>query len=35
MADTEPDRDHWARVSKQWATWARKPNHDAFWTFAL
>ncbi len=28
-----PDREHWARVARQWTAWARSPDHDAFWAY--
>jgi SAM-dependent methyltransferase len=31
--DTPPDREHWARVAKQWIAWARSPEHDAYWSY--
>jgi SAM-dependent methyltransferase len=27
------DHDHWRRVAAEWVTWARTPNHDAFWAY--
>lgn len=27
------DREHWARVARDWTAWARKPGHDAFWAY--
>ncbi len=27
------DREHWARVAKDWIEWARTPDHGAFWAF--
>jgi SAM-dependent methyltransferase len=27
------DREHWSRVAAEWVTWARAPNHDAFWAY--
>lgn len=33
MTKTSPDREHWARVARDWTAWARKPGHDAFWAY--
>jgi 2-polyprenyl-3-methyl-5-hydroxy-6-metoxy-1,4-benzoquinol methylase len=33
VADQEPDRVHWERVAREWTAWARKPGHDAFWSY--
>jgi SAM-dependent methyltransferase len=30
---TPLDREHWSRVAREWTTWARSPNHDAFWAY--
>ncbi|MGK9167479.1 class I SAM-dependent methyltransferase [Inquilinus limosus] len=30
---TSPDREHWARVARDWTAWARRPGHDAFWAY--
>jgi SAM-dependent methyltransferase len=27
------DREHWSRVASDWITWARAPDHDAFWAY--
>ncbi|MGN8020126.1 class I SAM-dependent methyltransferase [Phyllobacterium sp. 22229] len=34
MSQNAPaDREHWARVAKQWIAWARSPEHDAYWSY--
>jgi SAM-dependent methyltransferase len=33
MTKTAADREHWARVARDWTAWARKPGHDAFWAY--
>jgi SAM-dependent methyltransferase len=33
MSRSGEDRKHWAQVADDWITWARKPNHDAFWAY--
>jgi SAM-dependent methyltransferase len=33
MTKTSPDREHWARVARDWTAWARQPGHDAFWAY--
>jgi 2-polyprenyl-3-methyl-5-hydroxy-6-metoxy-1,4-benzoquinol methylase len=30
---TNPDYEHWSRISGEWIEWARAPNHDAFWAY--
>lgn len=30
---TQQDIDHWTRVADDWITWARSPDHDAFWAY--
>jgi ubiquinone/menaquinone biosynthesis C-methylase UbiE len=27
------DHEHWSRIAAEWITWARTPNHDAFWAY--
>jgi SAM-dependent methyltransferase len=27
-------REHWERESSNWATWARRPDFDAYWTYS-
>src|SRR5215813_12752283 len=27
------DIEHWSRIASEWTTWARAPNHDAFWAY--
>jgi 2-polyprenyl-3-methyl-5-hydroxy-6-metoxy-1,4-benzoquinol methylase len=27
------DREHWARFAEEWVAWARRPNHDSFWSY--
>ena len=27
------DREHWARIARQWIQWAGRPGHDAFWAY--
>ena len=29
----DPDHAHWSRIASEWMTWARTPNHDAFWAY--
>jgi SAM-dependent methyltransferase len=29
----EEDWKHWSRFAAEWTTWARAPNHDAFWAY--
>lgn len=29
----ESDSAHWSRVAADWISWARAPNHDAFWAY--
>lgn len=31
--DGRLDKAHWKSVASQWITWARSPNHDAFWAY--
>ena len=33
MAEEPVDQDHWSRVAREWVTWARTPDHDAFWAY--
>lgn len=33
MQDKPVDQEHWSRVAREWITWARTPNHDAFWAY--
>jgi SAM-dependent methyltransferase len=33
MSDKDADVEHWARVAAEWTSWARTPNHDAFWAY--
>jgi SAM-dependent methyltransferase len=33
MTKIAADREHWARVARDWTAWARKPGHDAFWAY--
>ena len=27
------DRRHWSRAARDWIEWARRPGHDAFWSY--
>ena len=33
MSGTDLDIEHWSRIASEWTTWARAPNHDAFWAY--
>ncbi|MBV9170868.1 MAG: class I SAM-dependent methyltransferase [Chloroflexi bacterium] len=33
MQGMDADRQHWSQVAREWVTWARAPNHDAFWAY--
>src|SRR6267143_2227320 len=33
MSDKHKDIEHWSRIATEWMTWARAPNHDAFWAY--
>jgi len=33
MSGKDVDIEHWSRIASEWMTWARAPNHDAFWAY--
>jgi SAM-dependent methyltransferase len=33
MSGKHMDVEHWSRIATEWTTWARAPNHDAFWAY--
>ena len=33
MSGNDVDIEHWSRIASEWTTWARAPNHDAFWAY--
>jgi 2-polyprenyl-3-methyl-5-hydroxy-6-metoxy-1,4-benzoquinol methylase len=33
MRRAPSDREHWSRVAREWTTWARSSDHDAFWAY--
>jgi SAM-dependent methyltransferase len=33
MSGKNVDIEHWSRIAAEWTTWARTPNHDAFWAY--
>lgn len=33
MQKTGEDHKHWSRIAGEWISWARKPDHDAFWAY--
>jgi SAM-dependent methyltransferase len=33
MSGKNADIEHWSRIAWEWTTWARAPNHDAFWAY--
>jgi SAM-dependent methyltransferase len=33
MTNMNLDHEHWSRFAAEWISWARTPNHDAFWAY--
>ncbi|MBV8120265.1 MAG: class I SAM-dependent methyltransferase [Alphaproteobacteria bacterium] len=33
MLNKDVDIEHWSRFADEWTTWARAPDHDAFWAY--